>query len=552
MKLSINSILDSIRRGIVTAADKPIEIRDETIIDKLIVNEDDDYETDLLLHGWPNVSDSKLRRDYIALRKKLLWPPLYHNKDCLSFFYYPKNEYNRNVFIKLHGGCPDDYFKLDQWCHSTAIFRMFSRLFRFLFWLVLIPISFLGYILGLNTYNKSAKRIIPTGNKWYSKIYNYIIAHHLDLSRSSKVNFSILSLAAVFCIYMMVDLLVFFIHDIVLFQPTIGTTYRGSVMITQPCGVEQYFFVQSSAALWNDSGIDLCAGDEIEVTYSGSFNTTLRDVYQSTISHKPPTYPLKNVKSARDIDSALNNFLIYNDSTHRMVGALLIQITPSSMFPENRLSTERSNIMQLNSECGKFKYKVPKPGILNIAVNDFFISKDIFDSILLTPDINKHLKQELLNYALYPKTVDMIYNKEDLTRQLNTIKTDIFNKLIFCSLSNLDKLSFVDNVQNENIEVDNKKQLKWNPSNDKNAILQLRNVIANIETQKNRHLNALLNSNLDNCGRAFYELLPWNAEKLWYNDNYGNIMVCVKVTRKLDGFSNIKRNVFRWIDNKLT
>lgn len=700
MGLSINSVLESIKRGLITTAEKPIEIRDDTILDKLLVNDDSDK------------SDANISED--ELRKKLLWPPYYHFENkWWSYFWFVKDEDNlKKYFVKEAANATDaakQALNKAQEAHKRiheysgdliiekvvgkekeidkveeeilkeveaqvnlfsdrikevsdelkkittknnskpeeindapknakaaaeearifaneiketadkasvvsievreiaekaitaaennkeavrsakelsdkvkelsdnaknvaekaikaannaneaveakklanrypiphAIYRVLNRALRFFLWNIYVILGLIScsFREKLNNTNNQVAKCDDNGKNWFEKVGYIVETKGFDLSRSNKLNAFVLFGVAVLCIYLMISSLLFFVRDVVFFQSEISTTPTGVMKMTQPCGVEHYVFVHSSAKLWNDTGVDVVKGDKVKISYSGAFYSSIRDLSESAINRRPTKYKMTNLKHKGDTGSIVK-YCTYKGKD-AAIGSFLYGIAPSTNDMPDEI-----NINQVDT-TGDTLIVVNESGTLRIAVNDISLpdNKTVF-TILKDSLVDMNLKRELLNHALYPRDVDSQYDilyfdsictqrQETFLRYFiihdlkdNTIKN------VFLKVKNLKSIN--DSIYKLLIKL-------RNPSNIDEVRKVLRVKIKEQELLKEPILDIILNYVNSK------EQIIWGGEEqknLWYNDNVGDLLVNVTVTR--GGYSPLsKEYLFRTLDETL-
>ena len=286
------------------------------------------------------------------------------------------------------------------------------------------------------TTNKVNKTGNVQDNRRWQKTGSYIVKNDLDASRWRRPNAVVLFLCFILFIYFVISTVLFFVRDVVFFQPRMSITESGVVKMTQPCGVEQYLFVHSSAELWKNTGISVVKDDVIEVNYSGAFYSTIRDMDKSAVLRTPPRYRLMNSRQYGDGygDDFIVRYCVYNDSDARL-GQLLLQITPPGQDPQSWVGD--SLIDAVDFSDGKYHnlFSAKKSGTLMVAVNDVYLKKERIKEMLDSID-NEHLRCELLNHALYPMTSERLSSQsEKLTSEITDSVTSRFlyppKKLVF-------------------------------------------------------------------------------------------------------------------------
>ncbi len=184
----------------------------------------------------------------------------------------------------------------------------------------------------------------------------------------------LLSIVALSFLYILVSMILFFLFDVILFEPRVYTTTNGATVITQPCGIEQAFFIHNSANYWTNSGIDIVKGDKITLSYSGSFYSTLRDLADASKYPEVAKYDWSSVYRTENTPRSIVNYCSYNGEKGYL-GSLLY-----------RIGNNKEDKTQMDFSYGKFSFSAPSSGPLHIAVNDIYISD--------TCMVKKMLKEE--------------------------------------------------------------------------------------------------------------------------------------------------------------
>ena len=192
----------------------------------------------------------------------------------------------------------------------------------------------------------------------------------------------ILSIVALSFLYILVSMILFFLFDVILFEPRVYTTTNGATVITQPCGIEHAFFIHNSANYWTNSGIDIVEGDRITLSYSGSFYSTLRDLADASTDLEVVKYGWSSVYRAENTPRSIVNYCSFNGEKGYL-GSLLYQIGVNKGIAPK--------ICQMDFSNGKFSFSAPSSGPLHIAVNDIYISD--------TCMVKKMLKEEYFVFS---------------------------------------------------------------------------------------------------------------------------------------------------------
>ena len=298
-------------------------------------------------------------------------------------------------------------------------------------------------------------------------------------------------------IYLFVSLVSFFLFDVILFEPKVYTTSKGATVITQPCGIEQAFFIHNSASVWTDSGIDIVKGDEIEVSYAGSFYTSLRNQAKASLNNVPLKYPWFsfqriNVKSS----NTTIKFCMYDSiEDDAAIGDFLCKIGPQK---------GAEYIYQIKPKKNHFIAK--HSGTLHVSINDIYIPDTrTVKNVLVAPDIifDNDQKEELIKRLEFDR--EHLNNKDSLLKQIELIQQ-------------IEKITQLSHFE----QCEQCKQLY----------------------QTKRALSCDIDTSLVNGA-------IWEAESIWYDDNCGELFVNVKITRNSAHYFNPINKLFAILYRKI-
>lgn len=443
-----------------------------------------------------------------------------------------------------------------------------------------------------NKNNEGSKQVKK--QRWWNKVGKFIDDNELDASRWSKLNAIVLSVVFTSFICCVVYFILFFIHDIIFFQPKMSVPNSGVVKITRPCNVDQYLFLHSSAELWKNTRIGIVEGDEVEVYYSGAFYSTIRDMDKSAVLDEPLKYQVMNSRQYGDEvgNDDIVKYCVYNDESAK-IGQLLLQISPTG---EEKSQDGKDIINAVDFSNGKKenKFTAKRSGNLYVAVNDVYLDANSLKKMMAPKAIDSTLKNELLNHALYPMTSERLTSqtdelsskdKDDIKQKFGNDNTkttldglfDINKKIqethnLIRALVNLNdsaknksgkKNDYYDTIVNKY-----KKQIKevkkhYKTRNnsciiDEDHIVFLRgnskdikrhNLYAILYGSYVHKRDSLLNQLLSDT--ALISKLDWekDADDFWYSDNVGDLLVSVTVYRNLPWY-DLSR-IYRFIDHQL-
>jgi len=237
-----------------------------------------------------------------------------------------------------------------------------------------------------------------------------------DLSLSPRFNFVLFVAAITGFVSMIVIMLVFFISDILLFNPNTGSNDRGAIAMEQPCGEEHFLYLFNTATCWANTGIKVLEGDEVTVTASGSFYSKIGDMEKSAKNNDTlryaRTYVSHNYHKDPISDSTIT-LCMYHEKKGKgrnrgeaRFGSLLVQVKDD--YKEPAYTSSSGKIIQLDTiNDGKAPtFTVDTAGVLNFAVNDIYLSDEILDSL-----IKNHKEMEKLLQDDYGGKPDSMYAK---------------------------------------------------------------------------------------------------------------------------------------------
>ena len=212
-----------------------------------------------------------------------------------------------------------------------------------------------------------------------------------DLSCSPRLNFVIFISVVVLYIVAVICVFVFFIKSVLLFDVTKGATDQGALMTQLDCGREQYMYLFNTAKCWSNTGIKVLEGDEIEISASGSFYSSIKNMYdcakKNTVLKYPRSVVSHDKSKGADSKSISRSLWMYHDDNtadSARFGSLLLQIKEENEeFSYNSGAKNLREIIQLNiSENKKQKLIVEKSGMLYFAVNDIYLSDSVISTIV--------------------------------------------------------------------------------------------------------------------------------------------------------------------------
>lgn len=333
----------------------------------------------------------------------------------------------------------------------------------------------------------------------------------------------LLTCGVLLVLYVFVSMVSFFLFNVIFFEPRLYTTSHGSIVITQPCGVEQACFLHNSASLWTDSGIDIVKGDEVEVSYSGSFYSSLLNQVQASKGESPFKYPWSNAKRLEDTKPKVLKYCVLNKNAH--IGSLLISFG---------LPSKDSNIIEVNNKNKIFKYRAATGGTLRVTVNDIFIPTQKLAISMLKENnsvFSVQQKKEIINRLYFQK--DSTNKKSDLTKD-NLIKVIEY---AFCNTPlMLDSLCPTKKFENILLVC---RPIQWKQDtiaisyNDFDSVKLCYNYYVGYQ-----HLEAPMLPQVEHKMDSLLQFVKWNAKSIWYDDNIGELFVIVRIKRNNLNYSN--------------
>lgn len=283
-----------------------------------------------------------------------------------------------------------------------------------------------------------------------------------DLSLSPRFNFVVFIAAITFFITMIIIMLVFFISNILLFNPNTSSNDRGAITMQQPCGEEHFLYLFNTATCWANTGIKVLEGDEVTVTASGSFYSKIGDMENcsrnNTTLRFSRTYVSQNFHKEPISDSTIN-LCMYHETDDKgenrgvaRFGSLLVQVKDD--YEEPAYTSSSGKIIQLDTIKDKKPptITVESAGVLNFAVNDIYLSEDVLKSLIANYNEMESLLQDSFagkpdSMYSYIKSSDLAIHAEStglgkLLEIGDTCKLDKF----FCLAKKYPTIWFDDNV----------------------------------------------------------------------------------------------------------
>lgn len=267
--------------------------------------------------------------------------------------------------------------------------------------------------------------------------------HDKDLSLSPRFNFVLFVGFIISYLVIALYVLIFFLKSVLLFNPDSSVNEHGAIVIPQPCSIEHYVYLFNTAECWANTGIKVLEGDEVKIAASGSFYSSISQMYKSATNNDTLQYPRVVIASKDSADTNGSDLSMYKKEDARF-GSLLLQIKEdyeeSSFDSGNNENKDSGNkgkndyreIIQLKcnpeDERGFETVEVASPGVLCFAVNDIYFSSRVIDSLK-----THSAKQKRLG-------IDTVQLKKDCKAPLDSLDEQDFEKY------HLKDMWFYDNV----------------------------------------------------------------------------------------------------------
>ena len=216
-----------------------------------------------------------------------------------------------------------------------------------------------------------------------SLIHFIITGKKRDMKISPRFNFVVFVGVIVVYIMMLISIVVFFIKSVLFFPPNNHINGSGAVVMTQPCGREQYIFLFNTATCWANTGIQVMKGDHVQITASGSFFSNIGEQCNASILNRRTRYPRTSVSRdlRRDPMATYTRALCMYSDSDAVFGSLLYQIKQD--YKDFDYTSKRGTIKQLDepNDENPVSFDVEQPGVINFAVNDMYLSDNVIDRL---------------------------------------------------------------------------------------------------------------------------------------------------------------------------
>lgn len=215
------------------------------------------------------------------------------------------------------------------------------------------------------------------------------------------LNFCTLLALLIGSLLFIVNISIYLIHDVLLFDNNIVINHSGAFMPSKPNNGKQAIYIFNTSEPWAYTGVEVKKGDRIKVSVSGAFHCSLSKIRNAAVRNNIPQYPwigsnlrkmmrenpdkLRESEFFRDLFSNSDTFILPDAP----FGEILFQIcsdaeTRRSDFREfaPRLSLHGKEGRFIRDSLGIYElkhlqdnyYEVQKNGALYVAVNDIYLN----------------------------------------------------------------------------------------------------------------------------------------------------------------------------------
>lgn len=221
---------------------------------------------------------------------------------------------------------------------------------------------------------------------------------HIELQQDNPVSelvekgavrplFNLLFLLLCLCcsIVLTINLAIFLVRDVVLFEHEMTVNRSGAIIPTKSCDTEQALFLFNTSDLWADTGIQVYRGDRIKISASGAFYSSVQDLDDAARTNRKPGYETwigsnlrKQQETRQDIEP--DTCAIKKDS---YIGAILYQIREDADPCASDWADDSARIKEicvLTHESGERFHPVEKTGNLYFAINDIYLNDALIES----------------------------------------------------------------------------------------------------------------------------------------------------------------------------
>lgn len=188
----------------------------------------------------------------------------------------------------------------------------------------------------------------------------------------------------------------FFIRSVLFLSPENNINSEGAMSMKQPCGKEQYLYVYNTAQSWSNTGIEILEGDEVDISTSGFYYSSIADLYESScVNEKPrymPTADLKekDPKTKNREDSLVSKLSVYRKTRSSdtldipKFGYLLFTVKSDEDwdYDDDSLQTKiYQGHRETNSNFAR-RFIAKDNGRLFVSINDIYLSEKVLNTLI--------------------------------------------------------------------------------------------------------------------------------------------------------------------------
>lgn len=341
---------------------------------------------------------------------------------------------------------------------------------------------------------------LMTGHK-RKKGLEYSVRFNAVIFFSTLITFIVILIASV----------LFFIRSVLFLPPDNNVNGEGTMSMKQPCGQEQYLYVYNTAQSWANTGIELLKGDKVEITSSGYYYSSIADMCERAETNKPPRYLPTDTLSKREKElvEALSVYRVPrsdNSIDEPHFGYLLFSIRSDEDWDYDDPNSQKMIYQAERKSNSTFTrtIEVENNGRLFVSINDIYLSKHVLDTLLMN--------RKLFDMVIHTK--DTLDSKTigEWVRQIQKpqIMRNVRDSVLF---SDIDETYFskinVDRIIKDKVREDT------------------------LQVCKNT-----LEKRLYKRDSLYLTIMADKRKEAWFDDNVGEILVNVTVTRNIYGEGN--------------
>lgn len=217
-----------------------------------------------------------------------------------------------------------------------------------------------------------------------SYLHLLITGEKKDMRVSPRFNFVVFVSFVIVFFLMIVAVVVFYIKSVLFFPPNSHINEYGAVVISQPCGREQYIYLFNTASCWANTGIQVMEGDYVQITASGSFFSNIGEQSRAALLNRKTKYPRTSVSRdlRKDSMATYTRALCMYSEDNAVFGSLLYQIKQD--YANFDYTSKGGDVRQLEepSDDNPVGFYAHKSGVLCFAINDMYLSDAVIDSLI--------------------------------------------------------------------------------------------------------------------------------------------------------------------------